>query len=65
MQPKPAREAKDHVFVDLFNQPKYCLELFRTIHPEMTDITQEDIQNISISHVGHGDGYSRTVPMSL
>ena len=49
--PKSAREAKDHVFVDMFNQPKYCLELFRTIHPEMTDVTEDDIQNISISHV--------------
>ena len=51
MEPKLSRQAKDHVFVDLFNQPKYCLELFNALHPEATDITEADIQNITISHV--------------
>ena len=51
MEPRPSRQAKDHVFVDLFNQPKYCLELFNALHPEATDITEADIQNITISHV--------------
>ena len=51
MDPKPSREAKDHVFVDMFNQPKYCFQLFRALHPEATDITEEDISNITLSHV--------------
>ena len=51
MEPRPSRQAKDHVFVDMFNQPKYCLELFKALHPEATDITEADIQNITISHV--------------
>ena len=51
MEPKASRQAKDHVFVDMFNQPKYCLELFNALHPEATDITEADIQNITISHV--------------
>ena len=51
MEPRPSRQAKDHVFVDMFNQPKYCLELFNALHPEATDITEADIQNITISHV--------------
>lgn len=51
MQPKPSRQAKDHVFVDMFNQPKYCLALFSALHPEATDITEADIENITISHV--------------
>ena len=51
MDPTPSRQAKDHVFVDMFNQPKYCLELFKAIHPEATDVTIEDISNITISHV--------------
>ena len=51
MEPRPSRQAKDHVFVDMFNQPKYCLKLFNALHPEATDITEEDIQNITISHV--------------
>ena len=51
MEPIPSRQAKDHVFADIFNQPKYCLELFNALHPEATDITEADIQNITISHV--------------
>lgn len=51
MEPKPSRQAKDHVFVDMFNQKKYCLELFNALHPEITDITENDIANITISHV--------------
>ena len=51
MEPRLSRQAKDHVFVDRFNQPKYCLELFNALHPEATDITEADIQNITISHV--------------
>ena len=45
MEPRPSRQAKDHVFVDMFNQPKYRLELFKALHPEATDITEADIQN--------------------
>ncbi len=51
MNQKVSRLAKDHVFVDMFNQKKYCLELFNTLHPEMKDISEDDIANISISHV--------------
>lgn len=51
MEQHTSRQAKDHVFVDMFNQPKYCLQLFNAIHPEMTDITEDDIQHITISHV--------------
>lgn len=51
MEPSASRQAKDHVFVDMFNQPKYCLELFNALHPEAMDITEADIENISISHV--------------
>lgn len=51
MEQKASREAKDHVFVDMFNQPKYCLELFNALHPEATDITEDDIQNITVTHV--------------
>ncbi len=40
MEPRPSRQAKDHVFVDMFNQPKYRLELFKALHPEATDITE-------------------------
>ena len=40
MEPRQSRQAKDHVFVDVFDQPKYCLEVFNALHPEVTDITE-------------------------
>ena len=40
MEPRPSRQAKDYVFVDMFNQPKYRLELFKALYPEATDITE-------------------------
>ena len=48
---KSNRQAKDHVFVDLFNRREYCYQLFRALHPEADDVTEEDIENITISHV--------------
>ena len=42
MNQKVSRLAKDHVFVDMFNQKKYCLELFNALHPEMKDISEDD-----------------------
>ena len=51
MEMKPSRQAKDHVFVDLFNRREYCYQLYRALHPEAEDVTEEDIENITISHV--------------
>lgn len=51
MEPKISRKAKDHVFVDMFNRKEYCLELFHALHPEAVDVTVDDIDNITISHV--------------
>ena len=35
----------DYAFVDMFNQPKYCLALFHALHPEARDIREEDISH--------------------
>ena len=47
---KANRKSKDSVFVDLFHQKKYCLQLFKTLHPEM-DVTSADIKTITIKHI--------------
>ena len=47
---KANRKAKDSVFVDLFHQKKYCLQLFKTLHPEM-DVTCDDIKTITLKHI--------------
>ena len=45
---KSRREAKNTVFVDLFHFPKYRYELFRALHPEMTDVSEEDVIEITL-----------------
>lgn len=51
MEPKLNRQAKDHLFVDMFNRREYCLQMYKALHPEAVDVTVEDISNITISHV--------------
>ncbi len=48
---KSRREAKNTVFVDLFQFPKYRYELFRTLHPEMTDVSEDDVIEITLHPV--------------
>ena len=45
------RNVKDSVFIDMFDRPAYRLQLFQTLHPEMTDITADDIETITLKQV--------------
>ena len=45
------REFKNSVFIDLFEQDVYRLQLFRTLHPDMTEITAEDIKMVTLKQV--------------
>ena len=45
------RGFKNSVFIDMFAQDVYRLQLFQTLHPEMTDITASDIQTITLKQV--------------
>ena len=48
---KSKRIVKDTVFKDLFNQPEYQLQLFNELHPELSDVTIEDIAFASLNPV--------------
>ena len=53
-EPGPARgrrTGKDTVFTHLFSEPKYRFQLFQALHPEMTDITADDIIPLTITNV--------------
>ncbi len=39
------------MFRDLFGERKYALQLYQAIHPEDTDVTEEDIGNVTIKNV--------------
>lgn len=44
-------DTKNTVFIDLFSIPKYMLEMFKTLHPEMTDVTEDDIKTVTLNPV--------------
>ena len=43
--------AKDSVFTSLFSDPKYLLQLYRALHPEDLDATEESISNVTIQNI--------------
>lgn len=42
---------KDSVFTTLFKIPEYSLDMYRSLHPEDTDVTEEDINIITIENI--------------
>lgn len=40
---KAKRTAKNSVFLDLFNDKKYLLALYKTLHPEDTTATENSL----------------------
>ena len=45
------RGAKNSVFIDVFEQPENRLALLRVLHPEMTDVREEDIHTVTLKQV--------------
>ena len=41
---KLRRCGKDSVFCDLFSQPDYLFELYRSLHPEDVTATEDDLE---------------------
>ncbi len=50
-QHMPKRKIKDSVFTSLFQDKKYLLRLYRTLHPEDLDVTENEIADVTIKHV--------------
>ena len=48
---KVKRTVKDSVFSDLFKDKKNLLELYKTLHPEDTDITEDMLSIVTIDNV--------------
>ncbi|MDO5423594.1 MAG: hypothetical protein Q4F41_07710, partial [Eubacteriales bacterium] len=45
------RTVKDTVFRNLFENRTYALQLYKAIHPEDTDVTETDIEMVTIKNV--------------
>lgn len=51
VQSLPKRKIKDSVFTNLFQDKKYLLQLYKALHPEDSDATEDEIEDITIKHV--------------
>lgn len=49
--PEVKRTIKDSVFTYLFRQPEYTRELYLTLHPEDTDVTEADIKLVTLENI--------------
>ncbi len=47
----PKRKIKDSVFTNLFQDKKYLLQLYKALHPEDVDVTEDEIADVTIKHV--------------
>lgn len=45
------RKIKDSVFTNLFQNKKYLLQLYRALHPEDFNVTEDEIKDITIKNV--------------
>ncbi len=50
-QSTPKRKIKDSVFTNLFQDKKYLLRLYKALHPEDSDVTEDDIKDVTIKHI--------------
>lgn len=49
---------KDSVFTDLFQDKKYLIQLYRTLHSEDKDTTEEQLSDITIHNIMTNDVYN-------
>lgn len=49
---------KDSLFTNLFKEKKYLLQLYKALHPEDMDVTEDDLQDVTISNVLVNDIYN-------
>ena len=47
----PKRKIKDSVFTNLFQDKKYLLQLYQALHPEDYNVTEDEIEDVTIKHV--------------
>lgn len=49
---------KDSVFTSLFKEKKYLIQLYRALHPEDTETTEDDLKDVTVSNVLVDDIYN-------
>ena len=61
------REFKNSVFIDLFGQEVFRMQLFRTLHPEIQDVTDADLKTITLKQVitAETEDIKKLVPVTM
>ena len=49
---------KDSVFTNLFQDKKYLLQLYKTLHPEDTQVSEDALSDITIHNIMTNDVYN-------
>ena len=49
---------KDSVFTSIFKEKKYLLQLYKALHPEDTEATEDDLLDVTVSNVLVNDIYN-------
>ena len=49
---------KDSVFTSLFKEKRYLIQLYRALHPEDTETTEDDLKDVTVSNVLVDDIYN-------
>ena len=50
-QTTPKHKIKDSIFTNLFQNKKYLLQLYKALHPEDYNVTEDEIADVTIKHV--------------
>lgn len=48
---KMNKTSKDSVFCDMFSQPQYLIQLYRTLHPEDKEATEDDLTVVTLKTI--------------
>ena len=51
VQNMPKRKMKDSVFTNLFQDKKYLFQLYKALHPDDCNVTEDEIADVTIRHV--------------
>lgn len=49
---------KDSIFTNLFQDKKYLLQLYKTLHPEDTEVTEDELSDITIHNIMTNEIYN-------
>lgn len=47
---RPKHKIRDSVFTNLFQDKKYLLQLYKVLHPEDVNVTEDEIEDVTMGN---------------